>query len=91
MICQILKTVKKKLLNNYGLKTLASEEVGYVDVYEGSLCKRDSSYHQGITWPWLLGLYYDGLKMLLDTQVAILKRRDGRRNTKAKNDYKNDI
>lgn len=62
MICQILKTVKKKLLNNYGLKTLASEEVGYVDVYEGSLCKRDSSYHQGITWPWLLGLYYDGLK-----------------------------
>ncbi len=23
------------------------------------------SYHQGITWPWLLGLYYDGLKNLI--------------------------
>ena len=58
----IINTVEKKLLNNYGLKTLASKEEGYVDVYEGGEQKRDSSYHQGITWPWLLGLYYDALK-----------------------------
>ena len=45
-----------------GLKTLASEEKEYVDIYEGSPYKRDMSYHQGITWPWLLGLYYDALK-----------------------------
>ena len=76
MICQILKTVKKKLLNNYGLKTLASEEVGYVDVYEGSLCKRDSSYHQGITWPWLLGLYYDGLKNAVRYASSNIKKEE---------------
>ena len=23
------------------------------------------SYHQGITWPWLLGLYYDSLKNMI--------------------------
>ena len=23
------------------------------------------SYHQGITWPWLLGLYYDALKNII--------------------------
>ena len=23
------------------------------------------SYHQGITWPWLLGLYYDSLKNIM--------------------------
>lgn len=62
IIEQIMSTVKEKLLNNYGLKTLASEEKEYVDIYEGSPYKRDMSYHQGITWPWLLGLYYDALK-----------------------------
>ena len=59
---EILETVTKKLLNKYGLKTLARGEKNYVDIYEGDGFKRDMSYHQGITWPWLLGLYYDTLK-----------------------------
>ena len=59
---QMLGTVEKKLLNNFGLKTLAKGEENYVEVYEGSPEKRDTSYHQGITWPWLLGLYYNALK-----------------------------
>jgi len=50
----IIEVVDKKLLNKYGLKTLAKGEKGYVDIYEGDGFKRDSSYHQGITWPWLL-------------------------------------
>ncbi len=58
----IIETVEKKLLNKYGLKTLAKGEKGYIDTYEGDGFKRDSSYHQGITWPWLLGLYYDALR-----------------------------
>ena len=58
----IIKTVEKKLLNPYGLKTLAKGEEGYVEIYEGNDKKRDMSYHQGITWPWLLGLYFDSLK-----------------------------
>ncbi len=59
---QMLETVEKKLLNSFGLKTLAKGEENYVEVYEGSPEKRDTSYHQGITWPWLLGLYYNSLK-----------------------------
>lgn len=59
---QILHVVEKKLLNPYGLKTLAKGEPNYIEVYEGDGFKRDMSYHQGITWPWLLGLYYDSLK-----------------------------
>ncbi len=58
----ILNVVKKKLVNAYGLKTLAKGEENYVEVYEGNEEKRDTSYHQGITWPWLLGLYYNALK-----------------------------
>ena len=61
----ILNVVEKKLLNNYGLKTLAKGEENYVEIYEGDGSKRDTSYHQGITWPWLLGLYYNSLKNMI--------------------------
>ena len=64
----ILEVVTKKLLNNYGLKTLAKGEENYVEVYEGDGFKRDSSYHQGITWVWLLGLYYNTLKNMINAQ-----------------------
>lgn len=59
---EIIKTTKKKLYNKYGLKTLAKGEKDYIEVYEGNGFKRDMSYHQGITWPWLLGIYYNALK-----------------------------
>ena len=58
----VINVVEKKLLNAYGLKTLAKGEENYVEVYEGDEEQRDTSYHQGITWPWLLGLYYNALK-----------------------------
>ena len=61
----IINVVTSKLLNNYGLKTLAKGEPNYIEVYEGDSFKRDMSYHQGITWPWLLGLYYDSLKNMI--------------------------
>ena len=58
----MINIVEKKLLNNYGLKTLAKGEEKYIEIYEGDPYHRDTSYHQGITWPWLLGLYYNSLK-----------------------------
>jgi predicted glycogen debranching enzyme len=62
MAKNIINVVEKKLLNNYGLKTLSKGEKNYVDVYYGDTFRRDMSYHQGITWPWLLGLYYNSLR-----------------------------
>lgn len=61
----ILNVIEKKLMNNYGLKSLAKGEPNYIEVYEGDSFKRDMSYHQGITWVWLLGLYYDSLKNMI--------------------------
>ena len=61
----IIDIVDKKLLNSYGLKTLAKGEPNYIDIYEGDSFKRDMSYHQGITWTWLLGLYYDSLRNMI--------------------------
>ena len=71
---EMFETVTKKLLNNYGLKTLAKGEENYIEVYEGDSFKRDMSYHQGITWPWLLGIYYDALKRILKSETSKNKK-----------------
>ena len=74
MAYNIMETVEKKLLNSYGLKTLAKGEENYVDIYDGDTFKRDMSYHQGPTWPWLLGLYHDSLmNMMLVSEDANIK------------------
>ena len=65
---EMLATVEKKLLTPYGLRTLAKGEVGYTEKYEGDMTKRDMSYHQGIIWPWLLGLYYDTLRNMIKAE-----------------------
>ncbi len=65
---EIFNTVTKKLLTPYGLKTLAKGEPCYRDVYEGDNVKRDMSYHQGITWPWLLGMYSDSYKNIIEAE-----------------------
>ena len=69
-------TVTKKLLNKYGLKTLAKGEKGYINIYEGDSFKRDSSYHQGITWPWLLGLYYDTINNKIRFEKDRIKKKE---------------
>lgn len=61
-------TVTQKLLNKYGLKTLAEGEEGYKAVYIGGPAERDSMYHQGITWPWLLGMYYNAMQNLINAE-----------------------
>ena len=65
---EILNAVEKKLLTPYGLRTLAKGEPGYRETYEGDMIKRDMSYHQGVIWPWLLGLYYDALRNSIKTE-----------------------
>lgn len=72
----VMETVTKKLLNNHGLKTLAKGEDNYIDVYEGDSFKRDMSYHQGITWPWLLGLYYNALNQMIASQKFKTKKKE---------------
>ena len=76
MAKNMVETVEKKLLNKYGLKSLAKGEKGYVDTYKGDGFRRDSSYHQGITWVWLLGIYYDGLKNMLKSEKDKAKKEE---------------
>ena len=73
---EMFETVTKKLLNKYGLKTLAKGEQNYIEIYEGDSFKRDMSYHQGITWPWLLGIYYDSFKKIVQAENDKKKKQE---------------
>lgn len=88
MAQNIFEVVTKKLLNSYGLKTLAKGEENYVEVYEGDGLQRDSSYHQGITWTWLLGLYYNTLKNMVNSQKD-KKEKESLEETL--NEFRNDV
>ena len=83
------ETVTKKLLNLYGLKTLSKGEENYTEIYEGDSFKRDSSYHQGITWPWLLGIYNDAFKNIIKYEKSKIKKKQLEvRHSKFVNDVK---
>ena len=70
------ETVTKKLLTPYGLKTLAKGEKCYREIYEGDKIKRDMSYHQGITWPWLLGIYSDSFSNIINAEKNKTKKKE---------------
>jgi predicted glycogen debranching enzyme len=58
---RVLDVVKKHLLTPYGLRTLHQDDPEFKPVYEGSPWSRDTAYHQGTVWPFLLGEYATAL------------------------------
>jgi len=55
----IFNLVRSRLYTPLGLRTLSPEDKRYHDTYSGNQAQRDSAYHQGMIWPWLLGAFYD--------------------------------
>jgi glycogen debranching enzyme len=51
---RILAVVERELLTPAGLRTLSPKDPKYRGRYEGGVASRDSAYHQGTVWPWLL-------------------------------------
>jgi predicted glycogen debranching enzyme len=55
----VVQVVKEKLLTPYGLRSLAPDDPDYRPVYKGNGDERDSAYHQGTVWAWLIGPFVD--------------------------------
>jgi predicted glycogen debranching enzyme len=51
----VVEAVERELLTPVGLRSLAASDPHYRPRYEGGQYGRDSAYHQGTVWPWLLG------------------------------------
>ncbi len=72
---KMFETVTKQLVTKYGLATLSQRSKKYIAIYEGDGFRRDMSYHQGITWPWLAGLYMDAFKNIIKNEKAVTKKK----------------
>jgi predicted glycogen debranching enzyme len=56
---RVVDAVEMLLLTPLGLRSLAPGEPGYAPHYEGDSRARDSVYHQGTVWPWLIGPFVE--------------------------------
>ena len=58
----VLQKVEEELLTPVGLRSLSPKDPRYVPVYIGSPLDRDSGYHQGTVWAWLIGGFVDAYR-----------------------------
>jgi predicted glycogen debranching enzyme len=59
---KIVEKVQRDLLTSVGLRSLSPEDPRYVPVYIGSPLERDSAYHQGTVWAWLIGPFVEAYR-----------------------------
>ena len=52
---KIVDVVQRELLTPCGLRTLERNDPKYQGIYFGDRWHRDSAYHNGAVWPWLIG------------------------------------
>ncbi|HOA75023.1 MAG TPA: amylo-alpha-1,6-glucosidase [Phycisphaerae bacterium] len=55
----VLRIVERELLTPYGLRSLSPQHPSFCGRYEGTPYERDSAYHQGTVWAWLIGSYVE--------------------------------
>ncbi|GHO73523.1 glycogen debranching protein [Ktedonobacter sp. SOSP1-85] len=55
----ILQQVEQHLLTPLGLRSLSPTDPAYHQHFSGNRWQRDSAYHQGTVWQWLLGPFID--------------------------------
>jgi len=67
----IVDVCARELLTSHGLRSLARGEPGYASHYQGSPLQRDSAYHQGTVWAWLIGPFVDAhYRVYQDAAIA---------------------
>jgi predicted glycogen debranching enzyme len=52
---RVVAVVERDLLTPFGLRSLAPADAQYRPVYAGDSYSRDTAYHQGTVWAWLMG------------------------------------
>jgi glycogen debranching enzyme len=51
----VVRVVERELLTTYGLRSLAPGDHHYIGRYDGDTLRRETAYHQGTVWAWLMG------------------------------------
>jgi predicted glycogen debranching enzyme len=64
----VMNILYSKLYTPVGLRSLSPDDSRYKPHYGGGVLERDSAYHQGTVWSWLLGPFIEaGLKNIGDS------------------------
>lgn len=74
---RVLERVERDLLTPVGLRSLSSDDADYCPVYIGSPFDRDSAYHQGTVWGWLIGPFVDAYRRVHADQADVEERVQG--------------
>ncbi|HEX8637766.1 MAG TPA: amylo-alpha-1,6-glucosidase, partial [Pyrinomonadaceae bacterium] len=70
---KVIEKVESELLTPFGLRSLSPKDMSYRPIYTGSPFARDSAYHQGTVWAWLIGAFVDAHRKVYpenETRVA---------------------
>ncbi|MEG3438065.1 amylo-alpha-1,6-glucosidase [Pannus brasiliensis CCIBt3594] len=67
----IVDTCATRLLTSYGLRSLDRDHPDYRGTHGGDRLQRDSAYHQGTAWGWLIGAFVQAhLRVYGDRSIA---------------------
>jgi predicted glycogen debranching enzyme len=80
MAKSMMKVIEAKLYTPKGLRSLSPDDAHYVPHYGGDQLSRDSAYHQGTVWSWLLGPYVDAIFRTNGSSSALTKAKKVIRN-----------
>jgi predicted glycogen debranching enzyme len=67
----ILRVVGDELVTPYGLRSLAPKDPAYHGRCEGDIWQRDSAYHQGTVWTWLIGPYLTAVRRVFGPETNV--------------------
>lgn len=70
----VIDVVRKHLLTPYGLRSLSPQDSRYHPYYHGDQFQRDSAYHQGTVWGFLIGPFVEGYLKVNDCSSEALKQ-----------------
>jgi predicted glycogen debranching enzyme len=70
----VVDRVEAELLTPVGLRSLSPDDPQYVKTYIGSPEQRDSAYHQGPVWGWLIGPFVDAYRRVHSKDARAIRR-----------------
>jgi predicted glycogen debranching enzyme len=59
---KVVQKVESELLTPFGLRSLSPRDKLYRPIYTGDPLSRDSAYHQGTVWGWLIGPFIEAYR-----------------------------
>ena len=70
----VVSVVKDQLLTPYGLRSLSPLDSRYRGYYGGDQFQRDSAYHQGTVWGWLIGPFIEAFLKVNDFSECSIRQ-----------------